>query len=280
MIILHYFIYNPKSYKGKTEKKIEKIYRKISKKHVTYKINLLEISGKEESLVAHCKSDDVIVLCGGDGTINRFVNRVKGITINCKVYIYKSGSGNDFVREFKRKFFDITEYIKKLPNVIVNDNELYKSVNGIGIGIDAAVCRSKQQYKFAEVNRSYFKISFECIKTFRPYSLEVEIDGEKRLYNDVWFFVCNNGRYIGGGMKIAPKASRIDDNLDIVIIHSISKAKLILIFPLIYLGWHIFFKKYVDYFKCKTFKAKPIGCNIMQNDGEVLEYVENVSINF
>lgn len=277
---MHYFIYNPKSNKGKALKRIEKIYKKLSKKYITYKINLLEISGKEESFVLQCNENDILVLCGGDGTINRFVNGVKNIDFKCKIYLYKCGTGNDFAREFKRKYFDITDYIKNLPDVIVNGNELYKSVNGVGIGIDAAVCRSKQQYKFAEVKKSYFKISLECVKTFRPYSLEVEVDGEKRIYNDVWFFVCNNGRYMGGGMKVVPKASRLDDELDVCIVHSVSKFKLVCIFPLIYLGWHVLFKKYVDYFKCKTFKARAIGCNIMQNDGEVLEYVENVSVSF
>lgn len=277
---MHYFIYNPKSSKGKAEKQIQKIYKKLSKKYVTYKINLLEISGKEQDFVYQCEENDIIILCGGDGTINRFVNNVKDLDFKCKIYLYKCGTGNDFAREFKKKYFDITSYIKSLPNVIVNDTEHYKSLNGIGMGIDATVCRSKQQYKFAEVKKSYFKISLECIKTFRPFSLEVEVDGEIKHYNDVWFFVCNNGRYFGGGMKITPKALRDDEYLDICIVHSVSKFKLLCIFPLIYLGWHTFFKKYVDYFKCKTFKAKPVGCNIMQNDGEVLEYIENVSVEF
>ena len=70
-----------------------------------------------------------------------------------------------------KKYFDITDYIKNLPDVIVNGNELYKSVNGVGIGLDAAVCRSKQQYKFAEVKKSYFKISLECVKNIGIISL-------------------------------------------------------------------------------------------------------------
>lgn len=36
-----------------------------------------------------------MILCGGDGTLNRFVNDVNGMNIPNKLYYYPTGTGND-----------------------------------------------------------------------------------------------------------------------------------------------------------------------------------------
>jgi diacylglycerol kinase (ATP) len=58
-----------------------------------------------------------------------------------------------------------------------------------------------------------------------------------------------HGAYFGGGMKIAPKAHRKDAHLDLVIVKNVPKWILILIFPSIYFGGHVIFKKWVKVYK-------------------------------
>ncbi len=275
---MYYLLYNPKSSKGNSLKKVNKYYKKNSKKYDCYKINLLEIVQKEKIFLKQCTEEDTIILFGGDGTLDQFLNHIAGEEIPCKFFFYSCGSGNDFAREFKGKCFEITKEIQDLPKVKVNGKEEYVFINGTGMGIDAVVCRSKSQYKFSEVRKGYFSIALSALKTFRPYSLDVEIDGECRHYDNVWFFVCNHGKYMGGGMKVAPKAVRKDEFLDVCIVHSISFRKIILIFPLIYLGWHTLFKRYVEIIKCKKFRAIPDGNNILQRDGEIIDYVREMEV--
>lgn len=42
--------------------------------------------------------DDKIILCGGDGTLNRFVNSVDVLPKN-DVYLFATGTGNDFLTD-------------------------------------------------------------------------------------------------------------------------------------------------------------------------------------
>ena len=47
---------------------------------------------------------DLIVACGGDGTLNRFANSVAEIEIKCNVLYFAQGSGNDFLRDIGAGF--------------------------------------------------------------------------------------------------------------------------------------------------------------------------------
>ena len=43
-------------------KKINKLYKKLSKKHTCYKINLFDINLKEKVFFNQCNSDDTIII--------------------------------------------------------------------------------------------------------------------------------------------------------------------------------------------------------------------------
>ena len=45
--------------------------------------------------------DKTLVLSGGDGTINRFVNTIGDEELPREVYYFPSGSGNDFMRDVR-----------------------------------------------------------------------------------------------------------------------------------------------------------------------------------
>ena len=45
------------------------------------------------------RDDERVVLCGGDGTINRFINEVEESDLRKPVFYFPLGSGNDFNRD-------------------------------------------------------------------------------------------------------------------------------------------------------------------------------------
>ena len=49
------------------------------------------------------KADERVVLCGGDGTVNRFVNEVDEADLSKPVFYFPLGSGNDFNRDVHGK---------------------------------------------------------------------------------------------------------------------------------------------------------------------------------
>ena len=71
----------------------------------------------------HLPPETRVILSGGDGTLNRFINDTSGLDIPQDIYYYAAGSGNDFLRDLGRKPedgpFPIGEYLRALPVVTV-----------------------------------------------------------------------------------------------------------------------------------------------------------------
>lgn len=221
---MYYVLFNPKSGNVK-EKSLLRLEKYFKKRNLNYKmLNYLDYSFEDIDVLTE---KDFLVLAGGDGTINHFLSEEKRDKIKAKILLYKAGSGNDFAREHKGFLVDITEELKKAPYYLINDNKHY-FINGVGMGIDAAVCDAVNLHK----DGSYFKTAVNIFKTFKPYVLKIIVDGKEYIYNDVFFFVAMNGKYIGGGMKIAPEANRNDDILEIYIIKAKAIKKLFLYFRL------------------------------------------------
>ena len=92
---------------------------------------------------AKLSEEDKIILAGGDGTLNRFVNDTDGLSIPNEIYYYATGSGNDFLHDLGKEKGSapilITPYLQNLPTVTVQGKD-YRFINGVGYGIDGYCC--------------------------------------------------------------------------------------------------------------------------------------------
>ena len=219
------------------------------------------------------KHFDNIILLGGDGTINTLVNNIFDYKLKQSIYIKKNGSGNDFLRSLKTKDEE-PQYI--MENTLDN-KKTHHFINGTGIGIDGLIIdflnKAKNKGKLG-----YFISSIKGIFSYVPGPLETIIDGEKHNFKKAYMVVVNNGKFIGGGMQITPKANLNDEMLDVIIVHSLSKFMLLILFSTIYLGQHTKFKKWVFYKKCKSIKATFNTPQICQSDGEKFDDIKSMDI--
>ena len=272
---MHYLLYNPLASAGKGEKylhKVEKIYKK--RKIETKSYSLLSLNEYKENLLSSLTEEDVLVIIGGDGTLNTLFGEINFKELPCKVFMYRAGSGNDFARGHKGRLFEITEEIKDLPFAYVNGEKKF-FINGIGLGIDAAVCRSMNNNN---KKNGYYRTALNEFKKFKPFNLKFNADGKEYEYNNVFFFVVMNGKYFGGGMKIAPMAKRNDDHLDVIVITAKSFWTILPIFPTVFFGWHLPFKKFVKHIKVKDLELISAGYDVLQADGEPKEDVKTLTI--
>lgn len=264
-----YLCYNPYSRNGN---KIDKIYKKLIKKDLVKLVNLTELD--EENIIPlinrlNEKKDAKVIIAGGDGTLNKIANKISNFNINKDIYLYKAGTGNDFRRSIKGKghLVKITEYLKNLPSITFNNKkELF--LNGIGLGLDANVATYINTTRNDKSKSKFFKATYKCIKEFKPFDIDVEIDENKLKFKNCVLVSVLNAEYVGGGMKFAPRLKRLDKKLGFLVINNISKIKLCLLFPLIYLGLHVYFKKYVSYITGNNIKIKSNTKNNLQIDGE------------
>lgn len=275
---MHIILVNPLSNNGKTVNESIKLQKKLKKKNITADIrSLLEIK-EVEKFLDHYHEEDYIYIVGGDGTLHRIANSIQGLEIRPKVFLYRSGTGNDFYRSLKQKgkLVDIKKYLFNLPKVKVNHNKAIYFLNGVGVGLDGMVCYEVNRLTKPKNRFNYMRLAFKSFIKSKKFEVDITIDGVNYNIPNAWFISVMNAPYFGGGMKVAPKAHRENKELEIIVVKKAPKIILTLIFPTIYFGWHTIFKSFVKFYKGNDIKVTLKEGQYMQVDGEdeypVIEY--------
>lgn len=218
-----------------------------------------------------------IVICGGDGTLNRFVNYSHGANIQNDIFYCPGGSGNDFMKDLSIPYKDepilINEYLKHIPYVIIKDKK-YFFMNGIGLGLDGYCCEEGEKTRGTSTKPiNYTKIAIEAIlHKYEPKNAIITVDGKEHLYRNVWLTPTMNGRYFGGGMMPTPNQDRLNPKhtVSVMVVHSIGKIKLLGLLSQIFNGTHIKYKNYIDVLEGRDIKVEYNQPAPVQIDGEVI----------
>ena len=228
-------------------------------------------------------ADDKLVLVGGDGTLNRFVNSIEDKEYPFPIYIFAGGTGNDFINDVigtgKDEIVQINEYIKDLPVINVNGKD-YKFLNGIGFGIDGWACgEGNRKRDKSGKGPNYTAIALKgFLYKFKTMKATVTVDGVTEEYDNVWMCPTMNGRYFGGGMMVTPDQDRknAEKELTAVTVSCKSRLRLLTLFPKVFKGTH---KKYTNMFITRKGHEVNVRFNRpcdLQIDGEtvfdVIEY--------
>jgi len=81
--------------------------------------------------------------------------------------------------------------------------------------------------------------SLRALISYQNAPVRVRVDGQVSLEAPIVNVAIANGRYFGGGMKIAPDASPDDGLFDIVAMHDMSRAQSVALTTRIYQGTHL-----------------------------------------
>ncbi len=278
----NYILYNPIAGNGNCKDDVSLL--EVLYENATY-INMRKITNYR-ALLSDLSRDDCLIICGGDGTLNRFVNSVRGIALPCKICYYPIGSGNDFARDLGKEKgsapdFPINEYITSLPSVTVNGQE-HLFINGVGFGIDGYCCeegdnmRLKRQSTKNNKPINYTMIAIKgLLFHYKPTNATITVDGKEYYFENVWLAPTMNGRYYGGGMLPAPNQRRLDPekNISLMVMHGAGKLKTLMIFPSLFKGKHTKHTKYVSVFSGKEITVCFDRPSPLQIDGETISDV-------
>lgn len=266
----YHFLFNPLAGKGKAEKFALEL--DTTEPQNTCCQDLTKIDNFENFL-STLDSDERIVICGGDGTLNGFINRADLSSVENDIIYYPAGSGNDFMKDLNRteseKGFKVNGYIKNLPVVNFSGKE-YRFINGVGFGIDGVVCAEGDRLRAKDKKVNYTALAVKCLLKFKPVNAEVTIDGVTKSYKKVWMTTAMKGRFFGGGMMIAPDQKRDSDEgeISVLVAHNLSRFKILTLFPSIFKGKHTKYTKYIDLVKCHNISVKYDRPCALQMDGE------------
>ena len=268
---MKYVLVNPLSNNRHGKEAVEKVLELVKDEKEV--IDITEIDLKE--FVTKLKKTDEIILVGGDGTINNFVNKLEGNIPSVNIYLYPSGTGNDFLKDvgYKEGLFLLNKYLVNLPRVTVNGKTSY-FINGVGFGIDGYCCEVGDRLKAkSQKEINYTSIAIKgLLFHFKRVKATVEVDGIVNEYKNVWLSPTMNGRYYGGGMMIAPNQDRLNKERTVtnVVYKTGSKLKALIVFPSIFKGEHIKKEKMVKVVSGKKIKVTFDNPTALQIDGETI----------
>ena len=229
--------------------------------------------------------DDIILICGGDGTLNRFANDVDVATIGRRIDFYATGTGNDFFRDLGLQKGDIAKdvnkYITGLPKVTVK-GKTYRFFNGVGYGIDGYCCEVGDRMRAAGNTKfNYAGIAIKgLLFYFKPANASVTIDGKTTEYKKVWLAPTMKGRFYGGGMMPVPNQDRNSEDglLSVLVWHDSGKLKTLSIFPGIFKGEHLKQVKFCNSFTGKSVHVRFDRPCALQIDGETITDVSEYTV--
>lgn len=233
---------------------------------------------------ATVKEGEGVIIAGGDGTLNRYINATDGKEITAPVYYYAAGNGNDFWTDIGRKTGDkpveLAPYIEDLPTVEVNGGK-YKFINGVGYGIDGYCCEVGDKLKAADKKVNYAGIAIKgLLFHFKPSNAEVIVDGVTYNFKKVWIAPTMNGRMYGGGMIPTPAQDRLNGErtVSLCVFHGSGKLKTLMIFPSLFKGEHVKKTKHVKIISGKKITVRFDKPCALQIDGETVLNVTEYTV--
>lgn len=275
----YHIFYNMLAGLGNSKDKVEKLTESLDGEPILHDV---ATTGYRE-LIASIDTEDIIVICGGDGTINRFVNDTYDLEYPNEVLYFPTGSGNDFMRDVEgtpEGPISIKQYIKNLPSVEVN-GKTYRFINNVGFGLDGYCCAKGDDIKAAGGGTvNYTAIAIKgLLFHYKPTNAIVTVDGKEYRYKKVWIAPTMKGRYYGGGMMPSPEQDRNapDGKLSVMLFHEKGRLGILTTFPSIFKGEHVKKKDRVAIHHGYDISVKFDAPSFVQIDGETIRGVTEYS---
>lgn len=250
-------------------------------------LNFVDMTGIRDYTVFFeaLPKEEPVIICGGDGTINHFINDSLDADLGRELLYYATGSGNDFLRDVGKNRdegpFPINEYIKDLPVATINGKS-YRFLNGIGYGIDGYCCEEGDRLRaLSDKPVNYTAIAIKgLLFHYKPTDAEVTVDGVTRKYKSVWLAPTMNGRYYGGGMMPTPGQDRLEGKheVSVMVFHGGGKLKTLMAFPSIFSGEHVKRRNMVEVYTGHDIEVKFSRPTPLQVDGETISGVTGYTV--
>lgn len=280
MMNKYVILYNPLSGNRKGKAMAEQIA--IPAGYEPEYVDITQVPGYE-SVFKMLSEGDKLVIVGGDGTLNRFVNDTANLKRPKGILFYASGTGNDFINDIGKPdhgFVELDQYIEHLPQVTVNGKTSY-FINGIGFGIDGYCCEEgDRQRELGKDKINYTSIAIlGLLFHFKPRNATVTVDGVTKTFKKVWIAPTMNGRCYGGGMYPTPDQDRLhNETVSLALMYGKGRIKTLIVFPSIFKGEHVKHKEMVEIMTGKEVTVKFDMPTALQIDGETVKNVTEYTV--
>ena len=224
------FVYNPIAGKGKAQRFRVSIEEQLKALGLAY--TFLETKSRNDAkrlareLTERGETD--IVAMGGDGTVNEVLN---GLVDPSKVNlgIIPCGSGNDFaaIIDIPSTPDGALEVLLKAAPKPTDYLECsgIRGLNVIGAGIDVEILKRSYRAKVLKGSLNYAVSLLSALINYQSYRFTADYNDQHGDHAGLIICACN-GRRIGGGIGICPRAIVDDGHLDVVLVEGLKKTML------------------------------------------------------
>mgnify|MGYP001577285163 FL=1 len=264
------FVINPVPLKRNHKLFLKKLRERLLKNKIvfSYEYTTKEKSAKVISNNAASKGYDIIVACGGDGTVMEVINGIYGT--KAKLGVLPLGTSNDFAKELN--LLDLNKALHSLLNGKEKPIDLglveFKSGNKprkmlfcstSGIGFDAKLLKLNNFKCFIGIKKIFGNIVYPLFSFFLLFcykSSEVEINfSRKKIKSNLLMMNANFVKSMSG-IKVTPNACTYKGVFDIIIFEDASIFKKVFGFI-----WYAITSKKLDFKEIDYISRNGLGYN-------------------
>jgi len=243
-------------------------------------VDVTEIVGRDptharelvDEALAH--GTDAFVVAGGDGVISLALQSLAHSSI--PLGIIPAGTGNDHAREYGIPVGDPAAAVDVIVAGHTETIDLghIRGADGTetwfgtiaATGFDSLVSDRVNRMRWPHGRMRYNLAIVAELSQLHPLPFRLVLDGEREIVTDLTLAAFGNTRSYGGGMLICPGADHADGMLDITMVSSGSRLKLVRLFPTIFKGTHVELDE-VTTARARTIRVECPGINAYA-DGE------------
>ncbi len=209
-------IVNLKSGRGQIEKYINTIDNNLKEFNFDVRIEYTSKNKNATYIIKNYQDEyDVLIICGGDGTLNETIQGLYEIDKKVFVGFIPSGTTNDFARSLKVSFDkldiskNINKYDSKQVDIGIFNKRVFNYVVTFGIFSKTSYETSvKLKNKIGRL--AYFINGIKEIFNYKTYRLKIYSD--RNIIEDEFIFgSISNSEYIGGFNLFKKESIKLDD---------------------------------------------------------------------
>ncbi len=287
---MYHVIVNPASRSGKGVSVWENIISPILEdRGIKFRVYFSERPGEvshlpQRLLAEYPQRPLPVIILGGDGTINEFIQGSADLSQFALGYI-PTGSSNDLARDLRISTDPRTALQRilsaeapipmDLGTVTLEDGTTRHFAVSCGIGYDASVCQESNESKIKKLlnniglgKLTYLGIALKQLITGKMVTCTVTIDDKAPVSVKRMLFAAGMiHRYEGGGFMFCPKADYQDGLLDLCTAGNIPKPIIPFLLPTAFFGKHLVFHN-VNAYKGQTITIESPVELWVHTDGE------------
>ncbi|OBF52228.1 diacylglycerol kinase [Mycolicibacterium monacense] len=190
---------------------------------------------------------DALVVVGGDGVISLALQALAHGDV--PLGIVPAGTGNDHAREYRLPTGDpeaAADVIADGHTETVDLGRIDDASGGhkwfgtvMAAGFDSLVSDRTNRMRWPHGRMRYNVAMVAELSQLRLLPFRMRFDGGEEVRTDLTLAAFGNTRSYGGGMLICPDADHADGLLDVTMVHSASRTRLIRLFPTVFKGTHV-----------------------------------------